>query len=66
MDDLLTTNDVDTIARAHRRCREMEVERTNGNAAGAGEHLPRHPGLVCALPDPDGTMEAGGVHHKIF
>ena len=30
MDDLLTTNDVDTIARAHRRCREMEVERTMG------------------------------------
>ena len=30
MDDLLTTNDVDTIARAHRRCGEMEIERTLG------------------------------------
>ena len=64
MDDLLTTNDVDTIARAHRRCREMEVERTMGTLRVRVSTC--HPGLVCALPDPDGTMEAGGVHHKIF
>ncbi len=30
MDNLLTDKDLDTIARAHRRCREMEVERTMG------------------------------------
>lgn len=28
MNDLLTDKDLETIARAHRRCREMEVERT--------------------------------------
>ena len=28
MDNLLTANDLDTIARAHRHCREMEIERT--------------------------------------
>ena len=30
MDNLLTANDLDTIARAHRHCREMEIERTLG------------------------------------
>ena len=30
MNDLLTDKDLETIARAHRRCREMEVERTLG------------------------------------
>ncbi len=30
MDNLLTTNDLDTIARAHRRCGEMEIKRTLG------------------------------------
>ena len=30
MDNLLTDKDLETIARAHRRCREMEVERTMG------------------------------------
>ena len=30
MDELLTGKDLDTIARAHRHCREMEIERTLG------------------------------------
>ena len=30
MDNLLTANDLETIARAHRRCGEMEIERTLG------------------------------------
>ena len=30
MDNLLTDKDLETIARAHRRCGEMEVERTLG------------------------------------
>ena len=30
MNDLLTDKDLDTIARAHRHCREMEIERTLG------------------------------------
>ena len=40
MDNLLTDKDLDTIARAHHRCGEMEIERTLRGAAGAGEHLP--------------------------
>ena len=30
MDNLLTDKDLDTIARAHHRCGEMEIERTLG------------------------------------
>ena len=30
MDELLTGKDLDTIARAHHRCGEMEIERTLG------------------------------------
>ena len=30
MNDLLTDKDLETIARTHRRCREMEIERTLG------------------------------------
>ena len=57
MDNLLTDKDLETIARAHRRCGEME---------GAGEHLPRLPGLVRALPDPAGAVAAWDVQHTIF
>lgn len=66
MDNLLTDKDLDTIARAHHRCGEMEIERTLGGAAGAGEHLPRLPGLVRALPDPAGAVAAWDVQYTIF